>query len=328
MAVMVTGGAGYIGSHTVKLLCKQGRDVIVYDNLSTGHAQAVQDCPLVVGDIFDKEKLYATFEKYGIDSVIHFAAFSIVGQSMSSPGMYYDNNIGGTLSLLEAMRESKVSKIVFSSTAATFGEPVYTPIDENHPQVPTNVYGRTKLFMEAMLRDFDMAYGIKSIALRYFNACGAYEDASVGEDHNPETHLIPIILQVLNGTREKVTVFGNDYATSDGTCIRDYIHVTDLAQAHILALDHLLAGSESEAYNLGNGNGFSVMEIIRAVEETTGRKVPYEIGPRRAGDPAVLIAASEKAKKNLGWKPQYDSISKIIQDAWAWHSTHKQGFSK
>ena len=325
MAILVTGGAGYIGSHTVRYLQEQGREVVVYDNLSTGHLQAVNG-PAVIGDIFDGDLLIETMKKYKVEAVIHFAAFSLVGESMTRPGKYYNNNIGGTLSLLEAMRKAEVGKIVFSSTAATFGEPVYTPIDEQHPQQPTNVYGRTKLYMENMLRDYDNAYGIKSIALRYFNACGAHKSGEIGEDHKPESHLVPIIMQSILGLRGPVTVFGNDYNTPDGTCIRDYIHVTDLAQAHVLAVDRLLCGGKSDAFNLGNGNGFSVLDIINAAQRATGRTVEYNIGPRRAGDPAILIAGSQKAKRLLGWKPEHDDINDILTDAWRWHSLHKNGF--
>lgn len=325
MSIMVTGGAGYIGSHTVKTLQEMGREVVVYDNLSTGHKEAV-DAELIVGDIFDKDLLIRTMEKYHVQAIIHFAAFSLVGESMTAPGKYYHNNLAGTLSLLEAMRTAQVDKIVFSSTAATFGEPVYTPIDEKHPTQPTNVYGRTKLFMENMLRDYDYAYGMKSIALRYFNACGAHKSGSIGEDHSPETHLIPIIMQQLLGQRDAVTVFGDDYKTPDGTCIRDYIHVLDLASAHVLAVDRLLAGGNSDVFNLGNGNGFSVLEIIAAAERATGHKVNYNMGQRRAGDPAVLIAGSQKAIDSLGWKPAQNSIETILADAWRWHSQHKNGF--
>lgn len=326
MSIMVTGGAGYIGSHTVKFLQEMGRDVVVYDNLSTGHAEAVSGCPLIIGDIFDKELLVNSMKKYKVEAIIHFAAFSLVGESMSSPGKYYYNNIGGTLSLLEAMRQAGVNKIVFSSTAATFGEPEYTPIDEEHPKNPTNVYGRTKLYMEGMLKDFDNAYGIKSIALRYFNACGAHKSGIIGEDHKPETHLIPIIMQSILGLRGPVTVFGDDYKTPDGTCIRDYIHVTDLAQAHVLAVDQLIKGGQSDVFNLGNGNGFSVLEIISATKEVTGMDINYSIGQRRAGDPAILIAGSQKAKDVMNWKPCFDDIHIILEDAWRWHSNNKNGY--
>jgi len=327
MSILVTGGAGYIGSHTVKLLQEQGRDVIVYDNLITGHKEAVSGCPFVVGDIFDSMLLKKTFKDYNVEAVIHFAAYSLVGESMTQPSKYYHNNLAGTLSLLDAMKESFITKIVFSSTAATFGEPVYTPIDEKHPQNPTNVYGTTKLMMEKMLSDFDRAYGIHSIALRYFNACGAHKSGTIGEDHCPETHLIPIILSVLNGKRDKVTIFGEDYKTKDGTCIRDYVHVNDLASAHILAVDKLISTQESDAYNLGNGNGFSVREVIEKVEKVTGKKVKYDIGARRDGDPATLIAASSKAIDKLAWKPMHADLNEIIEDAWRWHSNHKNGFS-
>jgi len=327
MSILVTGGAGYIGSHTVKRLQEQGRDVVVYDSLITGHREAVSGCPLVVGDIFDQELLKKTISQYHIEAVIHFAAFSLVGESMTNPSKYYHNNLAGTLSLLDAMRTAELNKIVFSSTAATFGEPVYTPIDEKHPQNPTNVYGTTKLMMEKMLSDFDNAYGIHSIALRYFNACGAHKSGTIGEDHNPETHLIPIILSVLNGKREKVTIFGDDYATPDGTCIRDYIHVNDLAEAHILAVDQLISTEKSDVYNLGNGSGFSVRQVIEKTEQVTGKKVSFDMGARRAGDPAVLIAGSAKALQQLHWKPQNADLGEIIEDAWRWHQNHKNGYS-
>lgn len=326
MAILITGGAGYIGSHTARELKDQGRDIVIYDNLSRGHRQAVEGMPLVVGDLMDTDILAKTIEEYNVDSVIHFAAESQVGESMADPQKYYINNVSGTLNLLKVMKEKNVNKIVFSSTAATYGEPERIPIDEESSKNPTSVYGRTKLMMEQILEDYDMAYGLKYVALRYFNAAGAHISGEIGEDHEPETHLIPIIMQVLLGKREAISIFGTDYPTPDGTCIRDYIHVTDLAQAHILALDALYDGMESRIYNLGNGNGFSVKEVIDTVEKVTGKKVPRVEEGRRPGDPAVLIASSQKIIKELGWKPRYNTLEKIIETAWNWHKNHPNGF--
>jgi len=327
MAVLVTGGAGYIGSHTVRELQKLGRKVVVYDNLSRGHREAVQGAPLVVGDLLDFERLEKIIREYEVTSVIHFAADSQVGESMVHPEKYYFNNVTGTLNLLKAMKNNGVKRIVFSSSAATYGEPEAVPITEDLPKNPTSVYGRTKWMMEQIMNDYDKAYGLKYIALRYFNAAGADPDADIGEDHHPETHLIPIIMQVLLGKRESVSIFGVDYPTPDGTCIRDYIHVTDLASAHILALDALENGKESSVYNLGNGNGFSVKEIIDTVEKVTGKKVPRVEAERRPGDPAVLIASSQKIMKELGWKPKFNRIEQIIETAWRWHESHPNGFN-
>lgn len=324
--ILVTGGAGYIGSHTVRELRSRGYDVVVYDNLSTGHIEAVGDAIFVKGDLFDVELLKDTFKKYGVDSVIHFAAYSLVGESMTNPLKYYHNNVAGTLALLEAMVACDVKYLVFSSSAATYGDTGEDIISETSPQKPTSVYGMTKLMMEQLMADFDKAYGLKYVALRYFNAAGAHESGEIGEDHNPESHLIPIIMQVLNGKREKLGIFGDDYPTPDGTCIRDYIHITDLADAHIKALESLKSGANSNAYNLGNGNGFSVKEVVETVEKVVGKPVKREIVPRRAGDPAVLVASSDKIKKELGWKPEYDSLEKIVASAWKWHSTHPDGF--
>ena len=324
--ILVTGGAGYIGSHTVRELRSRGYDVVVYDNLTTGHIEAVEDAIFVNGDLFDVELLKDTFKKYGVDSVIHFAAYSLVGESMTNPLKYYHNNVAGTLALLEAMVACDVKYLVFSSSAATYGDTGEDIISETSPQKPTSVYGMTKLMMEQLMADFDKAYGLKYVALRYFNAAGAHESGEIGEDHNPESHLIPIIMQVLNGKREKLGIFGDDYPTPDGTCIRDYIHITDLADAHIKALESLKSGASSNAYNLGNGNGFSVKEVVETVEKVVGKPVKREIVPRRAGDPAVLVASSDKIKKELGWKPEYDSLEKIVASAWKWHSTHPDGF--
>lgn len=326
MAILVTGGAGYIGSHTVKELKDRGREVVVYDNLSRGHRDAVGEVPLIVADLMDSKVLAKTIEDYNIDSVVHFAAESQVGESMQNPQKYYLNNVSGTLNLLKVMLDKDVKNIVFSSTAATYGEPEEVPITENCPKNPTNVYGRTKLMIEHILSDYDMAYGLKYVALRYFNAAGAHISGEIGEDHAPETHLIPIIMEVLLGKRDKLSIFGTDYATEDGTCIRDYIHVTDLAQAHILALDWLKSGNPSRAYNLGNGNGFSVKQVVDTVERVTGREIPVEYAKRRAGDPAVLIASSQKVRDELKWQPQFDDLDTIISTAWKWHSNNPNGY--
>lgn len=328
MAVLVAGGAGYIGSHTVRELIEQGFDVIVYDNLSYGHREAVKGVKLIRGDLNDKVKLKKVFIENKIDSVIHFAAFIQVGESMSKPADYYRNNVCNTLNLLEAMKESKINYIVFSSTAAVYGEPEENPISEECPKKPTSVYGRTKLMIEEILSDFDNAYGIKYTALRYFNACGAHISGELGEDHNPETHLIPIIIEVLLGKRDILKIFGNDYPTKDGTCIRDYIHVTDLAKAHILALNAIKKGASSKIYNLGNGSGFSILEVMKAVEKVTDKTVKYQFVERRAGDPAVLVASSKKIIEELGWKREFDSLEKIVETTWKWKKLHPEGFNK
>lgn len=328
MNVLVTGGAGYIGSHTVKMLKNTGKNVIAYDNLSKGHRAAVKCDVFVKGDIFDSELLENTIKKYNIESVVHFAAYSLVGESMEKPSMYYHNNVQGTLNLLDVMLKCNVKKLVFSSTAAVYGEPEAVPITEDISKIPTNVYGRTKLIMENVMEDYSNSYGLNYIALRYFNACGADEDGGIGEDHNPESHLIPIVLQTCLGIRGSIKIFGDDYPTKDGTCIRDYIHVNDLARAHILALEGLHEGHESCAYNLGVGNGFSVKEIIEAAERVTGISINKETIQRRAGDPAVLIASSDKIRKSLGWEPEYTSIDDIINTAWKWHRNHPNGYDE
>ena len=329
MSVLVLGGAGYIGSHTVYELIDNGYDVVVADNLSTGHIQAVHPkAKFYKGDIRDKDFLSGLFKSEDIDSVIHFAAYSLVGESMQEPIKYYNNNLYGTMNLLDCMEENNVKNIVFSSTAAVYGEPEKVPIDENDITNPTNTYGETKLSMEKMMKWQSMAKGLKFVALRYFNACGAHASGKIGEDHFPETHLIPIILQVPNKKRNSITIFGNDYNTPDGTCIRDYVHVTDLARAHILAMEYLKNGGSSNVFNLGSGVGFSVKEIVEASEKATGFDIPKEFGARRAGDPAKLIASSQKAKDVLGWKPEFDDIDKIIKTAWLWHKTHPNGYEK
>ena len=329
MAILVLGGAGYIGSHTVYELIDAGRDVVVADNLLTGFRAAVHPkARFYQLDIRDRSALDELFTKEKIEGVIHFAASSQVGESMSDPLKYYDNNLHGTMVLLQAMVAHGVDKIVFSSTAATYGEPERVPILETDRTDPTNCYGETKLAMEHMMRWVSRAHGLKYVALRYFNACGAHSSGAIGEAHNPETHLIPLILQVPNGQREKISIFGDDYATKDGTCIRDYIHVSDLAQAHILALDHLLQGGESDVFNLGNGVGFTVKEVIDVARAVTGHPIPAETCPRRAGDPAQLIASSQKAVDQLGWKPKYNDLNTIIASAWKWHSAHPRGYEE
>jgi len=329
MAILVLGGAGYIGSHTVYELIDAGRDVVVADNLLTGFRTAVHPkARFYQVDIRNREEVDALFEKESIDGVIHFAASSQVGESMIDPLKYYDNNLCGTMVLLQSMVAHDVDKIVFSSTAATYGEPEQIPILESDRTEPTNCYGETKLAMERMMAWTGGAHGLRYVALRYFNACGAHPSGVIGEAHDPETHLIPLILQVLTGRREKVSVFGDDYSTHDGTCVRDYIHVTDLARAHILALDYLMNGGKSDVFNLGNGIGFTVKEVIEAAEQVTGRAIATEIVPRRGGDPAQLVASSEKAKRVLGWMPQYADLKTIIATAWEWHKSHPDGFGK
>ena len=326
MSVLVTGGAGYIGSHCVRALRARGRDVVVLDNLGTGHRRAAGDAAFVRGDLLDTKLVRRTLKGHRIEAVVHFAACSLVGESMENPVKYYENNVCGTLSLLKAMREEGVGLMVFSSSAATYGQQERMPITEAAPQVPTSVYGTTKLLMERMLSDMDAAHGMRSVALRYFNVAGADPSAEIGEDHRPETHLIPIILQVLLGQREQLRLFGTDYPTADGTCVRDYIHVTDLIDAHLLALEHLEAGGVSKAYNLGNGAGFSNREIIAAVERVTGKTVPVVEAERRPGDPPTLIASSERIMTELGWRPRLDSLEAMVGTAWRWHQSHPRGY--
>lgn len=326
MAILVTGGAGYIGSHTVAELLSRGKEVVVIDNLQSGHREALLGGKLYEGDLRDKDLLAKLFAENDIEAVIHFAASSLVGESMKDPVQYYDNNVYGTLCLLEAMDKANVRKIVFSSTAATYGEPEKVPIEESDVTNPTNVYGETKLTMERMMAWFDQVLGIKYVALRYFNAAGAHESGKIGEDHRPESHLVPLILQTALGQRESISVFGNDYDTPDGTCVRDYIHVSDLADAHLRAVDYLISGGESNVFNLGNGQGFSVSEMISKVREVTGRDFSVVISPRRAGDPAVLIASSDKARNVLGWSPSRTKLDDIIRSAWEWHLNHPNGY--
>ncbi|WP_125704989.1 UDP-glucose 4-epimerase GalE [Lacticaseibacillus daqingensis] len=327
MTIAVLGGAGYIGSHTVAQLIKAGEDVVVLDNLITGHRRAVDPkARFYQGDIRDYHFLSQVFRAEHIDGIIHFAAFSIVPESMKDPLKYFDNNTGGMITLLEAMHEFGIQHIVFSSTAATYGEPKMIPIKETDPQVPTNPYGESKLAMEKIMHWADVAYGIHFVALRYFNVAGAMPDGSIGEDHHPETHLIPIILQVAAGTRDGLQIFGDDYPTKDGTNVRDYVHVVDLADAHILALAYLQAGHPSDAFNLGSATGFSNLEILEAARKVTGKPIPATIGPRRAGDPSTLIAASDKARTVLNWQPHYDNVEAIIATAWQWHEARPEGF--
>ncbi len=325
--ILVSGGAGYIGSHMVALLVEKGFDVVVVDNLATGHWQAVKGgAKLRVGDVKDAAFLDRVFSEFPIDAVVNFAAFSLVGESVGNPLKYYDNNVGGAVSMLTAMKNHGVSKIVFSSTAATYGEPAKQPIEETDPTDPTNPYGASKLAIEGLLKWCDRAYGIRYAALRYFNAAGANTDVMIGEDHAPETHLIPIVLQCALGKRDHVGVFGDDYPTPDGTCVRDYIHVEDLIAAHFLALDYLRAGNPSTPFNLGNGQGFSNRQIIQAARRVTGAPIPVVEAERRAGDPAVLVASSKKAMEVLGWKPKYTSVEDIIASAWRWHTGHPDGY--
>jgi UDP-glucose 4-epimerase len=327
MSILVTGGAGYIGSHTVRYLLEQHEDVVVVDNLQSGHRISIDVEHFYEIDLRDKVALDRVFKTHNIEAVIHFAANSLVGESMEKPYDYYHNNVYGMMCLLDVIKENNVSKIVFSSTAATYGEPKNTPILEDDETNPTNTYGETKLAMEKMMKWFDQGYGIKYVSLRYFNAAGAHNSSLIGEDHNPETHLIPLVLQVPLGQRDKIYLFGDDYPTEDGTCIRDYIHVMDLASAHYQALEYLRKDNPSDIFNLGNGNGYSVKEVIDVARKVSNHPIPAEVKERRAGDPAVLIASSEKAKNILGWKPQFDTLEKIILGAWNWHKNNPNGYS-
>lgn len=329
MTILVLGGAGYIGSHAVDQLIEKGYDVAVVDNLLTGHRQAVHtNARFYEGDIRDKEFLRGVFQKETIEGVLHFAASSLVGESVEKPLVYFNNNVYGMQVLLEVMHEFDVKRIVFSSTAATYGEPKESPITEESPTNPKNPYGESKLMMEKMMKWCDEAYGMRYVALRYFNVAGAKNDASIGEDHTPETHLVPIILQVALGQRESLAIYGDDYDTPDGTCIRDYVQVEDLIAAHILALEYLKAGNESNFFNLGSNKGYSVTEMLEAAREVTGRDIPAKIAPRRAGDPSRLVASSEKARAILGWAPEYTDVKEIIKTAWAWHESHPNGYEK
>ena len=328
MRLLVLGGAGYIGSHTALELIKKGHEVIVVDNLVTGYEKAIPDKAVFYqGDIRNFDFLDNLFKKEKIDAVIHFAAYSLVGESVTNPLKYYDNNLYGTKVLLEAMIKNNVNKIVFSSTAATYGEPENIPILESDRTCPTNPYGETKLAMEKMFHGASKAHGLSYVSLRYFNACGADATGQIGEAHNPESHLIPLVLQVPNGKRESVSIYGTDYDTPDGTCIRDYIHVTDLAEAHILAVEYLAKGGESNIFNLGNGVGYSVREVIETARRVTGHPIPATEVPRRAGDPARLVASGEKAKNILGWEPKIKQLDEIVESAWKWHRKHPDGYT-
>ena len=325
MRILVTGGAGYIGSHAVRLFLERGHDVWVYDSLTLGHRRSVPAERLLVGDLSETQRIdHAVVEKR-IEAVVHFAAFAAVGESVQHPAKYYQNNLVNTLNLMECLRRAGVSRFIFSSTCATFGTPARMPIAEETPQLPINPYGRTKLAIEHALADYAAAYNWGYAALRYFNASGAHASGAIGEDHDPETHLIPLVIYAAMGRRPHIEVFGTDYPTPDGTCVRDYIHVDDLAEAHLLALEKLQAG-QGMHYNLGIGRGYSVREVIRTVEDVTGKKVPVKEGPRRAGDPPVLIASSAKVQKELGWKPRYTELRPIVETAWNWHSKNPKGY--
>ena len=327
MNVLVTGGAGYIGSHAVRGLLAAGHGVVVYDSLVKGHRASVPcGVPFVEADIRDAAALTETFDIFSVDAVMHFAAASEVGESMTNPAKYYQDNVAGTLALLESLRKADIRKIVFSSTAAVYGEPDSCPICEDAALRPTNVYGRTKLIIEGMLADYAMAYGFSHVALRYFNAAGASPDGSAGEDHTPESHLIPLILQTAMGKRKAISIYGTDYPTADGTCVRDYIHVTDLATANVLAIELLAAGGESRTYNLGSQKGFSVREVIAQAKKITGIDFPVAEAPRRAGDPAVLVASSAKFQSDFGWQMRYSDVDSILRTAWAWHKSHPEGY--
>jgi UDP-glucose 4-epimerase len=328
MSVLVTGGAGYIGSHTVKALRAAGTDVVIYDNLSAGHRAAAHaaGAPLEEGDVRDAVRLGEVMKAHGVDAVMHFAAWLSVGESVKDPAGYYENNVGGTLAVLRAAVGAGVKHFIFSSTAATFGNPIETPITEAHPQRPINSYGETKLAIERALPHFEGAYGLRSVALRYFNAAGADPDGALGEDHHPEIHVIPRAIDAAL-ERDSFAIFGTDYETPDGTCLRDYVHVSDLASAHVLSLESLRAGGPSAAYNLGNGRPISVREVVEAVRRVSGRTSPVTTGPRRAGDPAVLFASSDKIKRELGWAPRYEDIDTIVETAWRWRQAHPAGYA-
>ncbi|HAE06266.1 UDP-glucose 4-epimerase GalE [Richelia intracellularis] len=321
-SILVTGGAGYIGAHTVLALKNSGYEVIVLDNLVHGHQDLVKNVlqvEMVVGDISDRSLLDNLLQTFNIDAVIHFSAYAYVGESMKEPAKYYQNNVAATLNLLEAMLGAGINKFIFSSTCAIYGVPDIVPIIEGHSQNPINPYGMTKLVVERILNDFDIAYNLKSVCFRYFNAAGADPEGRLGEDHNPETHLIPLVLFTALGIRESIRIFGSNYPTQDGTCVRDYIHVSDLADAHILGLEYLLKGGKSETFNLGNGNGFSVNEVIETAKKVTGKEIKVVKSGRRPGDPSILVGSATKAKNILGWQPQYSSLQDIISHAWQWH---------
>lgn len=324
--ILVVGGAGYIGSHMCKYLYHKGMQPIVLDNLCLGHRKAVQWGPLYEGNMDDPDFLGEIFTNHSIEAAMHFAAFCYVGESMHAPLKYYQNNIASTLGLLHGMLEHNVNRLIFSSTCATYGEPEYLPIREEHYQKPINPYGRSKLMMEQMLDDLDAANNLKSVCLRYFNAAGADPEGKLGEDHDPETHLIPLVLQTALGKRKELVIYGNDYPTPDGTCIRDYIHIQDLAQAHFLALEHLLKDGESRKYNLGNGNGYSILDVIKTAEAVSEKKLAYSYAERRVGDPATLVGSAEKIIKELCWEPEFSTLESIMETAWHWHSNFPNGY--
>lgn len=317
--ILVCGGAGYIGSHINKQLYKEGYDTVVFDNLVYGHKEAVKWGKFVKGDLSKIDDIEAVFNQYKIDAVFHFAAYAYVGESVNEPEKYYYNNVVNTLNLLKVMKKHGCNRIIFSSTCATYGEPAKVPITEDMPQNPINPYGATKLMIERVFKDYNKAYGLNFVALRYFNAAGADPECVLGESHNPETHIIPLVLDAASGQREDIKVFGTDYDTPDGSCIRDYIHVTDLASAHLLALHYLESGKPSDFLNLGNERGTSVLEVVDSVKRVTGKDFKVTLAPRRSGDPAILVGSSEKAKKILGWKPEYSDIDTIVAHAWKWH---------
>ena len=324
--VLVTGGAGYIGSHTVRALAEAGHQVTIYDSLEKGHAAAVTDFPLVQGDLADEARLEQTLRDVDAEAVVHFAAYINVGESVADPGRYFANNTAGTLSLLRTMARTGTSRLVFSSTAGVYGEPESVPVLENSAKRPENPYGASKWMVEQLLEWFEAAHALRSVCLRYFNAAGAHPSGEIGEDHRPETHLIPLTLQVALGQRPEIAIFGNDYDTPDGTCIRDYVHVCDLAAAHVLALDALARGARREAYNVGNGSGFSVKEVIELSREVSGHPIPAGNRPRRPGDPARLVAGADRLRRDLGWTPQWPELREIVSTAWAWHSAHPHGY--
>lgn len=324
--VLVVGGAGYIGSHMCKMLAQKGYQPVVLDNLVCGHRQAVKWGPFYKGDMADADLFEKIVAGHDIAAVMHFAAFCYVGESVEDPAKYYLNNVAETIGLLQLMRKANIDKFIFSSTCATYGEPEQVPIFEDHSQNPINPYGRSKHMVEQMLADYQAAYDFNACALRYFNAAGADPDGELGEDHAPETHLIPLVLKVALGQREKVSIFGDDYITPDGTCIRDYIHINDLAQAHLLALEHLLGGGTGGFYNLGNGDGYSVKQVIETARKVTGHEIPAKTTPRRPGDPAILVGAAQKVKEKWGWQAQFPDLKSIIQTAWNWHKAHPNGY--
>jgi UDP-glucose 4-epimerase len=324
--VLVTGGAGYIGSHACKYMHSKGCRPVVADNLVCGHREAIRWGPFWEGSIADSDFLNRIFKEFNIVAVMHFAAFCNVGESMRRPDKYYDNNVVNTLKLLDAMVKNGVSKLVFSSSCATYGEPLELPIMEEHPQRPINPYGKSKLMVEDILCDYHYSFGLNYVSLRYFNAAGADPEGELGEDHRPETHLIPLLLHSVQGTDTTFLINGDDYPTPDGTCVRDYIHVQDLAQAHFLALNYLLSDAGSGVFNLGNGTGYSIREVIKTVETVAGKAVPHQIAKRRPGDPAILLGSNEKAKRELGWRPQFTDLREIITTAWRWHSSHPAGY--